>query len=169
MKLGWKLLAAAGDCECSGDLRLRICHVAGITHGSPGILLERDIVYDAITALRVVPISAMGLAPVTWRTCFRKPMTQMYPEGQAQAAAALPWPAPVAALSRRAGEVHRLLAVCCGLPVRCHSGDRRREHAGAPCLSRRALCRGVRDQHDPLHLLRLLRRGLPDGRHCAQA
>ena len=59
----------------------------------------------------------------------------------------------------RAREVRRLRAVRGGLPGRRHlprGGGERRQRAGRP-----ALRRGLPDPQDALHLLRLLRRGLP--------
>ena len=60
-----------------------------------------------------------------------------------------------------AREVRRLLAVRRRLPGRLHPRRRRREHARQPGVRRRALRRGLRDQHAALHLLRLLRGRVP--------
>ncbi|CAA9475495.1 MAG: NADH-ubiquinone oxidoreductase chain I, partial [uncultured Solirubrobacteraceae bacterium] len=71
--------------------------------------------------------------------------------------------APQAAPLRghRPGEVRGLLAVRGRLPGRLHPRRGRREHARQPRLGRRALRRRLRDQHVALHLLRLLRGGVP--------
>src|SRR5204863_6344952 len=61
----------------------------------------------------------------------------------------------------RPREVRRLLALRRGVPRRLHSRGGRRERSRQPGLRRRALRGGLRDQHDPLHLLRLLRGRLP--------
>ena len=58
-------------------------------------------------------------------------------------------------------EVRRLLALRRRLPGRLHPRRRGREHAREPRLGRRALRRRLRDQPQPLHLLRLLRGRLP--------
>src|SRR4051812_21211664 len=61
-----------------------------------------------------------------------------------------------------------MLAVRGGLPGRLHPGGGRREHARGALLGRRALRAHLRDQHEPLHLLRLLRAGLPVRRDHAR-
>src|SRR4029450_8267946 len=61
----------------------------------------------------------------------------------------------------RAREGRGLLALRGGLPREVHPRSGGREHAGQPGVRRRALRGCLRDQHDPLHLLRLLRAGLP--------
>src|SRR6202012_4300293 len=61
----------------------------------------------------------------------------------------------------RAGEMRRLLAVRRRLPGRLHPRRRRREHPRRARLGGRGLRRRLRDQPQPLHLLRLLRDRLP--------
>ena len=61
------------------------------------------------------PVAGFG---VTFRTMFRKVVTEQYPVREAAHRAALPRPAPAQPLARRAGEVHRLRAVRLGLPGR---------------------------------------------------
>jgi hypothetical protein len=58
-------------------------------------------------------------------------------------------------------EVHRLRALRRRLPGGVHLRRTRREPQGSPLLPGRAVRRALRDQPDALHLLRLLRRGLP--------
>src|SRR5436305_1893905 len=74
---------------------------------------------------------------------------------------ALPRAAPPVAARERAREVRRLLALRGGLPGGLHPRRRRREHAGQPRVGRRALRANLRDQPQPLHLLRLLRARVP--------
>ncbi|CAA9490504.1 MAG: NADH-ubiquinone oxidoreductase chain I, partial [uncultured Solirubrobacteraceae bacterium] len=74
-----------------------------------------------------------------------------------------PPPAPLRGV--RAGEVRGLLAVRGGLSRRLHPRRGGREHAGEPGVRGRALRGGLRDQPLALHLLRLLRGGLPVRRH----
>src|SRR3954452_3835710 len=75
---------------------------------------------------------------------------------------ALPRPPQAAQVpGHRPGEVCGLLAVRGRLPGRVHPRGRGREHGRPPGLRRRALRRGLRDQHEPLHLLRLLRGRVP--------
>ena len=83
------------------------------------------------------------------------------PGVQAAGLSALPRPAPALEARERAGEVRRLLALRGRVPRRLHPGRRRREHAGQPRLGRRALRADLRDQPQPLHLLRLLRARVP--------
>src|SRR6266508_4518202 len=83
------------------------------------------------------------------------------PGVQAAGLPALPRAPPALAARERAREVRRLLALRSGLPGRLHPRRRRREHPGQPRLRRRALRADLRDQHEPLHLLRLLRARLP--------
>ena len=61
------------------------------------------------------PVAGFG---VTFRTMFRKVVTEQYPDREGAHRAALPRPAPAQPLARRAGEVHRLRAVRLGLPGR---------------------------------------------------
>ena len=68
-----------------------------------------------------------------------------------------------------AREVRRLLAVRGRLSGRLHPGRGGGEHTGPSRLGRRALRGGVRDQHDPLHLLRLLRGRVPVRRDHARS
>ena len=68
----------------------------------------------------------------------------------------------------RAREVRRLLALRRRLPGRLHPRRRGREHRRQPRLGRRALRAHLRDQHEPLHLLRLLRARLPVRRDHAR-
>ena len=84
------------------------------------------------------------------------------PRGEDAGLPALPRPPQAAPVrGHRAGEVRRLLAVRRRLPGRLHPRRRRREHAREPGERRRALRRGLRDQPLALHLLRLLRGGVP--------
>src|SRR5712692_8857092 len=80
--------------------------------------------------------------------------------GKAGGLPALPRPAPALAPRERPREVRGLLSLRGRLPRRLHSRGRRREHVGQPRLRRRAVRPHLRDQHEPLHLLRLLRAGL---------
>ncbi len=90
------------------------------------------------------------------------------PGVQAAGLPAFPRPPQAAPARERAREVCRLLALRCRLPGRLHPGRPGREHAGQPCLRRRALRAHLRDQHEPLHLLRLLRARLPVRRDHAR-
>src|SRR5207244_7294129 len=90
------------------------------------------------------------------------------PRVQAAGLSALPRPAPALAARERAGEVRRLLALRGGVPRGLHPRRRRREHAGQPRLGRRALRADLRDQPQPLHLLRLLRARVPVRRDHAR-
>src|SRR4029077_20116473 len=81
---------------------------------------------------------------------------------------ALPRPAPAAPLRERPREVRRLLALRRRVPRRLHPGRRGGEHARASCLGGRALRPDLRDQPQPLHLLRLLRARLPVRRDHAR-
>ena len=86
------------------------------------------------------------------------------PVPRAEGAGLPPLPRPPQApplRGHRPREVRRLLAVRRRLPGRLHPRRRRREHARGPRLGRRALRRRLRDQHEPLHLLRLLRGRVP--------
>ena len=58
------------------------------------------------------PVAGFG---VTFRTMFRKVVTEQYPFEKPHGAP-LPRTAPAQPVARRAGEVHRLRAVCLGLP-----------------------------------------------------
>ena len=90
------------------------------------------------------------------------------PGVQAAGLPALPRPPPAAPARERAREVRRLLALRRRLPGRLHPRRRRREHRREPRLGRRALRAHLRDQHEPLHLLRLLRARLPVRRDHAR-
>ncbi len=90
------------------------------------------------------------------------------PGVQAARVPALPRPPPPARARERAGEVRRLLALRRGVPGRLHPRRPGREHPRQPRLGRRALCAHLRDQHEPLHLLRLLRARLPVRRDHAR-
>ena len=90
------------------------------------------------------------------------------PGVQAAGLPALPRPPPAAPARERAREVRRLLALRGRLPGRLHPRRRRREHRRQPRLRRRALRAHLRDQHEPLHLLRLLRARLPVRRDHAR-
>src|SRR5581483_3666855 len=90
------------------------------------------------------------------------------PGVQAAALPALPRPAPALAARERAREVRRLLALRRRLPRGLHPRRARREHAREPRLGRRALRAHLRDQPLALHLLRLLRAGLPVRRDHAR-
>src|SRR3954453_10220117 len=90
------------------------------------------------------------------------------PGVQAAGLPALPRPPSPLAARERAGEVRGLLPLRGRLPGRLHPGRRRREHAGQPRLGRRALRADLRDQPQPLHLLRLLRARVPVRRDHAR-
>ena len=90
------------------------------------------------------------------------------PGVQAAGLSALPRPAPALDARERAGEVRRLLALRRRVPGRLHPRRRRREHARQPRLGRRALRAHLRDQPQPLHLLRLLRARVPVRRDHAR-
>src|SRR3954464_3608367 len=90
------------------------------------------------------------------------------PGVQAPGLSAVPRPAPAVAARERDGEVRRLLSLRGRLPGGLHPGGRRREHAGQPRLARRALRADLRDQPQPLHLLRLLRARVPVRRDHAR-
>src|SRR3954462_4024596 len=90
------------------------------------------------------------------------------PGVQAPGLSAVPRPAPAEAARERDGEVRRRLSLRGRLPGGLHPGGRRREHAGQPRLARRALRADLRDQPQPLHLLRLLRAGVPVRRDHAR-
>src|SRR5205823_6201034 len=77
-------------------------------------------------------------------------------------------PSPPVAPRDRAREVRRLLALRGRVPGGLHPRRPRREHAGQPRLRGRALRAHLRDQHEPLHLLRLLRARLPVRRDHAR-
>src|SRR4051812_15117893 len=84
------------------------------------------------------------------------------PRGEGAGVPTLSRPPPAASLrGHRPGEVRGLLAVRGRLPRGLHSRRRRGEHAGEPRVRRRALRRCLRDQPQPLHLLRLLRGRVP--------
>src|SRR3954466_2079455 len=90
------------------------------------------------------------------------------PGVQAPGLSAVPRPAPPVAARERDGEVRGLLTLRGRLPGGLHPGRRRREHAGQPRLARRALRADLRDQPQPLHLLRLLRARVPVRRDHAR-
>src|SRR5688572_27904095 len=79
------------------------------------------------------------------------------PRVQAAGVSAFPRSAPALETRERPREVCRLLALRGRVPRGLHPGGRRGEHCREPRLGRRALCAHLRDQHEPLHLLRLLR------------
>src|SRR5215208_2273889 len=84
------------------------------------------------------------------------------PRGEDARLSALPRPPQASALrGHGAREVRGLLALRGRLPGRVHPRRRGREHTGQSGLRRRAIRGGLRDQHGPLHLLRLLRDRLP--------
>src|SRR4029079_2816614 len=87
------------------------------------------------------------------------------PRVQARGLSALPRASPLAQARERAREVRRLLALRRSVPRGLHPRRRRGEPRGEPGLRERALRPDLRDQHEPLHLLRLLRAGLPVRRH----
>ena len=90
------------------------------------------------------------------------------PGVQAAGLPALPRPPPAARARERAREVRRLLALRRRLPRRLHPRRPGREHRRQPRLGGRALRAHLRDQHEPLHLLRLLRARLPVRRDHAR-
>ena len=90
------------------------------------------------------------------------------PGVQAAGVPAVPWPSPAARARERPREVRRLLALRRRVPRRLHPRRPGGEHAGQPRLGRRALRADLRDQHEPLHLLRLLRARLPVRRDHAR-
>ena len=143
------------------------------------VLLPVATLNAVITAILVVaiceprqpmpqPFSTLKGFGVTFRQIFRKPITQQYPEFKRAGLPALPRPAHAAPARERAREVRRLLALRGGLPVRLHPRRRRREHRREPRLRRRALRAHLRDQPQPLHLLRLLRARVPVRRDHAR-
>ncbi len=73
------------------------------------------------------PIAGFG---VTFRTMFRKTVTEQYPFEKMPDGAALPRPAPAQPLARRPREVHRLRAVRLGLPRRRDLRRGRLQHRG---------------------------------------
>src|SRR5205823_9633262 len=77
-------------------------------------------------------------------------------------------PSPPVAPRDRAREVRRLLALRGRVPGGLHPRRPRREHGHEPRLRGRALRAHLRDQHEPLHLLRLLRARLPVRRDHAR-
>src|SRR5262249_59376055 len=84
------------------------------------------------------------------------------PGGEAPGLPALPRPPQAPPLrGHGAREVRRLFAVRRRLPRRLHPRRCGREPGRRSPLRRRALRRGVRDQPQPLHLLRLLRGRVP--------
>ena len=88
-------------------------------------------------------------------------MTVEYPEEKTPDVSPLPREAQLQRFEDRSGEVRRLLALRRRLPGRLHPRARGGQRPGAPGLDWRALRRRLRDQHDPLHLLRLLRGRVP--------
>src|SRR5439155_15102911 len=130
----------------------------------------------------------MPSSPPSWWSGFREPTTPRQRQGlrrhlpatlqeadhaavpgvQAAGLPALSWTPPPASARKRAREVRRLLALRGGLSRRLHPGRGGREHAGEPRLPRRALRAHLRDQYEPLHLLRLLRACVPVRRDHAR-
>ena len=107
------------------------------------------------------PVAGFG---VTFRTMFRKVVTEQYPFEKLPDGPALPRSAPAQPVARRPGEVHRLRAVRLGLPGR---RDLRRgclQHRGRAVHPRRALRPRLPDQLPALHPVRAVHRGLPDPR-----
>ena len=109
----------------------------------------------------LMPIGTAKGFGVTFRQIFNKPITQEYPE----------FKRPVYPRFRGRHRLHvhenglekcvgcSLCAAAC--PADCIRVVAGREHARQPRLCRRALRADLRDQHEPLHLLRLLRAGVP--------
>ena len=140
------------------------------------VLLPVATVNALVTALFVVVASSMSaIVPntfkgfgVTLKQVFRKPITQQYPEYLRPVYPRFRGRHRLHRARERAREVRRLLALRRRLPGRLHPRRRRREHRREPRLGRRALRAHLRDQHEPLHLLRLLRARLPVRRDHAR-
>ncbi len=114
--------------------------------------------------------SAQGLKgfAVTLRHLFRRPVTQAYPEVKR---AVYPRFRGRHRLHRHPNGLEKcigcsLCAAAC--PADCIRVVAARERARRARLPRRALRAHLRDQHGALHLLRLLRAGLPVRRHHAR-
>ena len=73
------------------------------------------------------PIAGFG---VTFRTMFKKVVTEQYPFEKMPDRAEVPRPAPAQPLARRSGEVHRVRAVRLGLPGRRDLRRGRVQHRG---------------------------------------
>ena len=105
---------------------------------------------------------------MTLKQIFKKPITQQYPEYKRPVYPRFRGRHRLWTARERAREVRRLLALRRRLPGRLHPRRRRREHRREPRLGRRALRAHLRDQPQPLHLLRLLRARLPVRRDHAR-
>ena len=95
----------------------------------------------------------------TLKHIFKKKITVNYPGPEDSGVPEVPRQTGADARRERAGEVRRVRPVRRRLPGRRHlprGGGERRRRAGRP-----ALREGLPDPQDALHLLRLLRRGLP--------
>ena len=115
----------------------------------------------------LVPNTLKGFG-VTLKQVFKKPITQQYPE----------YKRPIYPRFRGRHRLHvhenglekcvgcSLCAAAC--PADCIRVVAGREHRREPRLGRRALRADLRDQHEPLHLLRLLRARLPVRRDHAR-
>ena len=137
------------------------------------VLLPVATLNAVVTAILVVLVcdadrrTAKGFG-VTFRQIFKKPITQQYPE----------FKRPVYPRFRGRHRLHlhenglekcvgcSLCAAAC--PADCIRVVAGREHRRQPRLGRRALRAHLRDQHEPLHLLRLLRARLPVRRDHAR-
>ena len=90
------------------------------------------------------PVAGFG---VTFRTMFKKVVTEQYPFEKLPTAPALPRPAPAQPLARRPREVHRLRAVRVGLPgrrdLRRGRVQHRRTSASAPASATAASTRST--------------------------
>ena len=144
MTIGWKVLLPLATVNLAGHLRDR-----GLPSMSP------------------VTDNLKGFS-VTFRHLFRKPVTQQFPDYKRPVYPRFRGRPPPAPARERPREVRRMLALRRGLPGRLHPRGGRREHARGALLGRRALRAHLRDQHEPLHLLRLLRAGLPVRRDHAR-
>ncbi len=140
------------------------------------VLLPMATVNAVVTAALVVGFGVMSPQPletfkgfgVTFKQIFKKPITQQYPEYKRPVYPRFRGRHRLHLVRERAGEVRRLLALRGRVPGGLHPGRRRREHAGQPRLGRRALRADLRDQPQPLHLLRLLRARVPVRRDHAR-
>ena len=112
---------------------------------------------------------AKGLA-FTLKKMGTHPITVQWPGGAEAGFAAPSRPAHPPPVRQRARALHRLRAVRRRLSGGVHLRARRRERPEGADLTRRAVRRALRDQPHALHLLRVLRRGVPDrGDHARPA